>query len=255
MVHAFYCIFAYFPIHNEYRPDGEIMMYYAIFMLENILMVALPYGIRPLYPIRRDYTPGSNFYDGITIFVLVASAVGLVIVSIYYFFLHKSHKDILQSHFSCFGDCVEISPPQDSRVPIDDSLASMRIYSTDNANNENINRQFSVPLDEDDVKHRFLSEADTIDIPPPYRSKQRLYKKHGESAGSDVFTDSDASFDKTPTTISPVNPIPSGIPRGLDLDSTKNSTTEADDEYESSDSKNTPVKPPKPKVKPRMIKQ
>ncbi len=231
-------------------------MFYAIFMLENILMVALPYGIRPLYPIERDYAPGSNFYDGITIFVLVASAVGLVIVSIYYFFLHKSHKDIAQSHFSCFGDCIEFSPPKDNRVPIDDSLASMRIYSTDNANNENVHRQFSMPLDEDDVKHRFLSEADTLDIPPPYRSKQRLYKKRGES-GSDVFTDSDASFEKTPSTIYPINPIPSGIPSDLDLDSTKNSTVEADDEYESSDTKNTgtPVKPPKPQVKPRTFKK
>lgn len=216
LVHAFYCIFAYFPLHNEYRPEGEITIFYVIFLLENILMVALPYGVDPLYAVHQEYAPNSQFYRGVTIMVLVGSAIGLVIVSVYYFFLHRSRDDIQESHFSCLGDFGGGKKPRPpTRVPMDQALDISKIYLSDNVNNENQARQA------DFGDKSFLSDMDdTTDPPPSYRSHPRLYKKRGESTSTDLDYKSDLSDVKTPLSTS-------------DLDTSKPSVLDSFDEYDS----------------------
>ncbi len=192
LIHSFYCIFAYFPLHNEYRPEGEIMIFYAVFLLENVLMVSLPYGVGPVLPVHRDYIPGSSFYRSVTIMVLVGSAIGLVILATYYFFLHRSRDDIQESHFSCFGDLGKKAAAPPPRVPTDQALDISKIYLSDNANNENQTRQAELG------DKSFLSDMDETYPPPAYRSHNRLYKKRGESTSTDLDYKSDVSDVKTP---------------------------------------------------------
>ena len=219
LIHTFYCLFAYFPLHNEYRPEGEIIIFYVVFLLENVLMVALPYGVAPMYLVHRDYAVGSSFYRSVTVMVLVGSAVGLIIMSVYYFFLHRSRSDIQQSHLSCFGDiCYFSKPAPPTRVPMDQALDISKIYVTENANNENQTRQA-------DFGDKFyITNMDDTDLPPPaYRSHNRLYKKRGESTSTDLDyrpSYSDISDVKTPLTTS-------------DLDTSKPSVLSGEDSYDS----------------------
>ena len=183
-------------------------------------MVALPYAVGPTYLVHKDYAPGSSFYRSITVMVLVGSAVGLVIIGVYYFFLHRSRDDIQKSHFSCFGGFCDFAqkPAPPPRVPVDQTLGISKIYLTENVNNENQTRQA------DFGEKFYISDMDETDPPPAYRSHNRLYKKRGESTSTDLNykpSSSDTSDMKTPLATSDLDT--SGLPSVLD----------GDDEYDS----------------------
>ena len=88
------CIIAYFPIHCEYRPEGEIVIYYIIYLLENILMVGLAFLKQPYMSYGKDYAPWSDFHKTMTAFVLLFSSIGLMFMGTYYFFFHGANETI-----------------------------------------------------------------------------------------------------------------------------------------------------------------
>lgn len=104
-LHTIYCIFSYFPIHNDYRPEGEIMGYYGLYLIENIIMVALPFKMKPTELIYPMHEPGTVYYKVVTIVVLIGTAVGLILLAFYYFCLHRERSTIRSDHFACLSYC------------------------------------------------------------------------------------------------------------------------------------------------------
>ena len=97
--HSLYCTFDYFPVHNEYRPEGEVVVFYALIVIENLLMVTAPYRQRPTQPVDlRAHGPGTLYYNGIVSIVCVASACGLLVMALYYFLFHRSSSTIRHTH-------------------------------------------------------------------------------------------------------------------------------------------------------------
>lgn len=107
VLHSLFCLLAYFPIHNEYRPEGEIVMYYLLFTIENVLMVCLPYGHEPAHKISPVYKAGTKYHIAITMTVLVSTVLGLVFMTIYYFLFHKSKHTIRHTHLSWLARLCE----------------------------------------------------------------------------------------------------------------------------------------------------
>ena len=101
IMHSFYSVVAYFPIHNEYRPMGELLGFYILFMAENIIMVALPNGVHFYSSVNSHHFPGTLFYHLFTVGVLVFSALGLIFMTIYYFCVHRSSESVWQSNLKC----------------------------------------------------------------------------------------------------------------------------------------------------------
>ena len=93
-MNSVYCIIAYFPIHCEYRPEGEIVLYYIIYLLENIVMVGLPYVQEPFLSYSEDMEPWSDFHKTATALVLLFSSIGLMFMGTYYFFFHGANETI-----------------------------------------------------------------------------------------------------------------------------------------------------------------
>lgn len=99
--HSLYCTFDYFPVHNEYRPEGEVVVFYALIVVENLLMVTAPYRQPPTQPVDlSQHAPGTAYYNGIVSLVCVASAVGLFVMATYYFLFHRSGATIRHTHCS-----------------------------------------------------------------------------------------------------------------------------------------------------------
>lgn len=128
--HSFYCTFDYFPVHNEYRPEGEVVIFYALVVVENLLMVTAPYRQRPTQPVDlRLHGPGTPYYNGIVSLVCVASAAGLFIMAFYYFLFHRSRSTIRHMHCSwlerhlcpCIQD-KDTEPYTEPRLPEQQNL-------------------------------------------------------------------------------------------------------------------------------------
>ena len=106
-MHSVCCIIAYFPIHCEYRPEGEIVLYYMIYLLENMFMVGLAFVQEPLMPYTEDIRPWSDFHKTITAFVLLFSSAGLIFMGIYYFFFHGANETISDTNIGWLAKIFE----------------------------------------------------------------------------------------------------------------------------------------------------
>ena len=99
--HSLYCTFDYFPVHNEYRPEGEVVVFYVLVVVENLLMIATPYRQRPTQEVDLStYAPGTAYYNGVISLVSVATAAGLFVMAAYYFLFHRSSVSIVHTHCS-----------------------------------------------------------------------------------------------------------------------------------------------------------
>ena len=107
VLHSLFGLMAYFPIHNEYRPEGEILMYYVLFTVENILMVCLPYSYGPAHRINPAYQAGTRYHVAVTLIVLVSTVLGLVFMTMYYFLFHKSKHTIRHTHLGWLARLCE----------------------------------------------------------------------------------------------------------------------------------------------------
>ncbi len=107
--HSLYSLLAYFPVHNEYRPEGEIVAFYILFMVENIVMVAIPFRYSFPGSVNPVHEPGSKYYLAMTLSVLVGSAVGLIFMALYYFVFHKSRHTIRDTNLGWLARICEWS--------------------------------------------------------------------------------------------------------------------------------------------------
>ena len=175
-MHSIYCVLAYFPIHNEYRPEGEILIYYTIFIVENVIMVSLPYAIDPVIKVPKQHLPGSRYYYCVTIFVLVGSAIGLCFMAVYYFLLHKSKRTIRENHLSWLSRvCVWANKNEEHepRAPAAQSPEANRLFVTEE---EAANLQNSRQVRDIGVEQEHLLPDHSLDEsgpPPSYRSALR----------------------------------------------------------------------------------
>ena len=46
--HCYYCLIDYIPLLNDYRPEGEVILFYIAVICENLIMVVLPMKVRPI---------------------------------------------------------------------------------------------------------------------------------------------------------------------------------------------------------------
>ncbi len=228
VMHSLFCVLAYFPMHNEYRPEGEIMFFYTFFMIENVLMVALPYGIQPYATVHPQHYPGTEYYKMITIVILIGSALGMIFMAIYYFGLHKSRSTIRYSHFSWLEKCC-------SCLHNDEELAVGVPHTTgllDNQRNNGIVATNTGPPTSGD-KEAFVDEdsgpPSDLSPPPSYRSHlndSRFQKSMTETDDtlSDAKTpltqskgsvfDSDYKADLSESDLDTSRPSSGGIPSG-----------------------------------------
>lgn len=190
-LHTIYCVLAYFPIHNDYRPEGEILLYYTLFIIENIIMVSVPYALKTTQVRPKIHLPGSQYYYVITVCVLVGSAVGLCFMAIYYFLLHRSKATIQEQHlnwlsrFCIWSNKEEDAPARPMTTQSSPDGSRFLVCEEENANMRSV-------MDEN-VEHEHLltvtNELDESGPPPSYRSTITCH--HGNS----VHTNSRGSLD------------------------------------------------------------
>lgn len=117
---SLYCLFGYFPAHDNCRPEGEIMLFYAFFMAENVFMVALPFFHAPTRHVASWHLPHTEYYKVMTLTTLLGSATGLIFMALYYFVLHRASSDVTRRDGSRLGRfpccaCVESSSAERRR--------------------------------------------------------------------------------------------------------------------------------------------
>ena len=130
-LHSLFCLMAYFPIHSEYRPEGEIVLFYALFTVENIIMMCLPYGPSPVHVINPIYKAGTRYYIAMTLTVLICTVGGLIFMSIYYFFFHRSRQTIRHTHLGWLARICEWANKPGGQDMVRDERDHVRLYVED----------------------------------------------------------------------------------------------------------------------------
>ena len=118
VLHSLYSMFAYFPIHSEYRPEGEIVMFYILFMVENIIMVALPFKVTPIMYITRPFHPTSRYYFIVMLTILVGATAGLIFMCAYYFLFHKSRHSIRETNIGWLARLCEWRKQDEDEITV-----------------------------------------------------------------------------------------------------------------------------------------
>lgn len=126
---SFYCILAYYPIHCEYRPEGEIVMYYILYLVENIVMVGLAYVHQPLLSSAETFAPWSDFHKTATLLVLLWSSIGLTFMGTYYFFFHGANESISDTNLSWLAKVCEWTKRRSKSIPHRVGLYTSQINS------------------------------------------------------------------------------------------------------------------------------
>ncbi|ELU15488.1 hypothetical protein CAPTEDRAFT_203439 [Capitella teleta] len=118
-LHSFYAVFVYVPVHNEYRADGEMLLCYALLLLENILMACLPLFLAPPLPVPEALLPpGSRLYAALCGAIISGSVMGSIFLSLYTCFLDTPYSSLPSSDRpSCFCCCRRSHNGNDAQPP------------------------------------------------------------------------------------------------------------------------------------------
>jgi hypothetical protein len=104
-----YALFAYVPVQSEYRADGEMLLCYALLLLENVFMATFPFVVVPSMPVPDALLPPhSRFYAALCAAILSGSVIGSVFLSLYTCFLDTPYSTLSSSEGatpSCSSVC------------------------------------------------------------------------------------------------------------------------------------------------------
>jgi hypothetical protein len=87
-------------------------------MVENIIMVALPFKVTPTMSITRPYHPTSRYYFIVMLVILVGATAGLIFMCAYYFLFHKSRHTIRDTNLGWLARLCEWREQDEDEITV-----------------------------------------------------------------------------------------------------------------------------------------
>ena len=142
---SLFSVFTYVPVTGgRRRHDGEVLLYYALFAIENVIMVAVPHNYPPTSGmVATSHLPSTHYYNTVIMLALFGTALGLALASLYYFFAHRSATAVREANVGwlivCCTSCTDVGLTITRRSSHSSTVIHSNSLFADNNADQNVN--------------------------------------------------------------------------------------------------------------------